>query len=110
MILKSSDNSTKKDKKQNKQKDNIPLFDDMDLEVEEQNNENDETNNNNDDLEMENDELNTTSVKTEIIEFKNKILEILEKNEYSLKRAIKMDIDDFLKLLDVFNNEGIHFK
>jgi 18S rRNA (adenine1779-N6/adenine1780-N6)-dimethyltransferase len=42
--------------------------------------------------------------------FKTKILQILEANDYHSKRSSKLDIDDFLKLLDIFNNNDIHFK
>ena len=48
--------------------------------------------------------------KTEIVLFKDKILTILKENKYDTIRAIKMDIDDFLNLLNIFNNNGIHFK
>jgi 18S rRNA (adenine1779-N6/adenine1780-N6)-dimethyltransferase len=41
---------------------------------------------------------------------KAKILQILEANSYHDKRSSKLDIDDFLKLLDIFNNNDIHFK
>ena len=48
--------------------------------------------------------------KEELIEFKNKILTILTENKYNEQRATKMDIDNFLFLLNLFNNNGIHFK
>lgn len=83
---------------------------DMDVEIneneqEEEDNEQEDAMNVNDDTKMNDDGL-----KEELIEFKKKIVQILESNDYNLKRAIKMDIDDFLKLLDIFNNNGIHFK
>ncbi|KAL6066755.1 dimethyladenosine transferase [Balamuthia mandrillaris] len=40
---------------------------------------------------------------------KVKIIEILEKNEFADKRSSKLDQDDFLRLLNCFNSEGIHF-
>ena len=48
--------------------------------------------------------------KKELIEFKAKIFNILTDSQYTLKRASKMDIDDFLDLLNIFNNNDIHFK
>jgi len=39
----------------------------------------------------------------------SKIIEILEKDGFSESRSRKLDIDDFLKLLKNFNDEGIHF-
>jgi len=43
-------------------------------------------------------------------EFKEKIKEILLEDKYNETRAMKMDIDSFLILLNRFNNNGIHFK
>jgi len=40
---------------------------------------------------------------------KDKIAEILLKNSFGEQRSRMMDIDDFLKLLDSFNKENIHF-
>ena len=42
-------------------------------------------------------------------EFKIFLMDILTQNNYANQRAIKMNIDEFLKLLNVFNNKGIHF-
>jgi 18S rRNA (adenine1779-N6/adenine1780-N6)-dimethyltransferase len=42
-------------------------------------------------------------------DLKAKVIEILEKNEFLEKRSSKLDIDDFLRLLSLFNQEGIHF-
>lgn len=42
-------------------------------------------------------------------DMKEKVMEILDKSDFSSKRASKMDINDFLKLLIMFNEEGIHF-
>jgi len=41
--------------------------------------------------------------------FKEKVLGILEKHGFSLLRSSKLEIDDFLRLLNCFNEEGIHF-
>lgn len=46
----------------------------------------------------------------ELLEFKQKILNILTENKYNETRASKMDIDNFLFLLNLFNNHNIHFK
>ena len=43
-------------------------------------------------------------------EFKRKLIELLQKNKYVDNRASKMDIDSFMNLLNIFNNNGIHFK
>lgn len=40
---------------------------------------------------------------------KDLVLGVLEKTECGDKRSSKMDQDDFLKLLEAFNSEGIHF-
>ena len=42
-------------------------------------------------------------------EFKIFLMEILTQNNYANQIAIKMNIDEFLKLLNIFNNKGIHF-
>lgn len=46
----------------------------------------------------------------ELSEFKQKILDILVSNKVNENRAMKMDIDGFLSLLNIFNNNNIHFK
>ena len=46
----------------------------------------------------------------ELADFKMKILDVLIKNNMNENRAMKMDIDNFLFLLNVFNNNNIHFK
>jgi len=45
----------------------------------------------------------------ESISMKDKIVEVLELNDFADKRSAKMDMDDFLRLLDAFNKVGIHF-
>jgi len=42
-------------------------------------------------------------------EFKKKVIEILKQENIGELRANKMDIDDFLLVLGIFNKEGIHF-
>jgi len=51
-----------------------------------------------------------TNNSAQVKEFKEKIVKILTDHEYGDKRASKLSIDDFLKLLFVFNQNGIHFK
>lgn len=58
--------------------------------------------------ELKNDPKN--KAKLEIIEFKEKIMEILKENKLVENRAVKMDTDNFFNLLNIFNNNGIHFK
>jgi 18S rRNA (adenine1779-N6/adenine1780-N6)-dimethyltransferase len=48
--------------------------------------------------------------KQEHLEFRKKLLEILTENKFAEQRATKMDIDDFLNLLNIFNNNDLHFK
>lgn len=62
----------------------------------------------NDEEEMRDETTNNTN--TELQDFKQKILTILTENKYNENRAMKMDIDNFLFLLNIFNNNGIHFK
>ena len=42
--------------------------------------------------------------------FKQLVVSTLEENEMNEKRACKMEIIDFLNLLNIFNQKGIHFK
>ena len=42
--------------------------------------------------------------------FKKLLVHVLEVNELDKKRAAKMEILDFLTLLNVMNAAGIHFK
>lgn len=42
--------------------------------------------------------------------FKKLVVQTLEDNEMQEKRACKMEIIDFLNLLRIFNEKGIHFK
>ncbi|KRX08820.1 hypothetical protein PPERSA_08924 [Pseudocohnilembus persalinus] len=43
-------------------------------------------------------------------EFKEKVIQILKDNGFGDKRSSKMQIDEFLKLLYIFNQNDIHFK
>lgn len=42
--------------------------------------------------------------------FKKLVVAVLEENEMDKKRACKMEIIDFLNLLKIMNEKGIHFK
>lgn len=42
--------------------------------------------------------------------FKEKIVAVLKEGGYLEKRGIKMDLDDYLKLLYLFNKNGVHFR
>jgi hypothetical protein len=42
--------------------------------------------------------------------FKKLVVGLLEDNDMSDKRACKMEIIDFLNLLNIFNDKGVHFK
>ena len=42
--------------------------------------------------------------------FKRLVVSMLEENEMDKKRACKMEIIDFLNLLKIMNEKGIHFK
>jgi len=42
--------------------------------------------------------------------FKEKIVAVLKEGGYLEKRAVKMDLDDYLKLLYLFNKNDIHFR
>jgi dimethyladenosine transferase len=52
------------------------------------------------------DEETSSKLKT----FKEKVVEILKQTGFLEKRAGKMDLDDFMKLLYTFNKNDIHFK
>jgi len=43
-------------------------------------------------------------------QFKQKLMSILEKIGYAEKRSSKLGLDDYLKMLYAFNQEGIHFR
>ena len=65
-----------------------------------------EVDNDKDDLKEKEDEGKVKDPEKE--KFKAYLMDILAKEEYINKRAIKMSIDEFLKLLDILNNNGIH--
>lgn len=45
----------------------------------------------------------------ELVAFKDKVLDLLIKNDYETKRSSKLAIDDFMRILAIFNEAGIHF-
>mmetsp|Transcript_1542 Transcript_1542/g.2042 ORF Transcript_1542/g.2042 Transcript_1542/m.2042 type:complete len:304 (-) Transcript_1542:27-938(-) len=53
--------------------------------------------------------LNPIEDSKKITDMKEKVVEILQKNDYEEKRSRQMDVDDFMKLLDLFNKENIRF-
>lgn len=56
------------------------------------------------------DNTSTNNGKEDKANFKQKINDLLSKNKYADQRASKLDIDAFMALLNIFNNDGIHFK
>lgn len=57
----------------------------------------------------ENDKKNENPEKSEKNKFKESFMKILKDQGYIDKRASKMDIDSFMFLLNILNNNGIHF-
>jgi 18S rRNA (adenine1779-N6/adenine1780-N6)-dimethyltransferase len=93
----------------------IPNFiadDNMDMEIEDNKKENDDDDElDEEDNKMEEDKVNEKDEKAkEIAVFKEKIMEVLKQDKYNENRAMKMDIDSFLILLNRFNDNGLHFK
>ncbi len=115
-------NKNKKDRKnniQNNEDEESDFEDDMEMkEEEENNNENEDSKDDDDeDMNMDNEILKNaqngdpkSKSKLELFEFKEKIMKILIENKLNENRAVKMDTDDFLNLLNIFNNNDIHFK
>ena len=61
-----------------------------------------------DDKKEKNDDGKNKEKDPEKEKFKSMLMDILTKEDYINKRAVKMSIDEFLKLLDILNNNGIH--
>ena len=80
----------------NIKEDNDEEDDDINIDKEDNNNDNEKRDNN-----KKKDEKKE--------EFKIFLMDILTQNNYANQRAIKMNIDEFLNLLNIFNNKGIHF-
>ena len=53
--------------------------------------------------------LDNTDDPDEKIKFKMKLINLLKDNNFLQQRAVKMTITNFLELLKLFNNNGIHF-
>ena len=53
--------------------------------------------------------LDNTNELDEKIKFKMKLINLLKDNNFLQQRAVKMTITNFLELLNLFNNNGIHF-
>ncbi|MFS7927151.1 putative 18S rRNA (adenine(1779)-N(6)/adenine(1780)-N(6))-dimethyltransferase [Helianthus anomalus] len=64
--------------------------------------ENDEGDDDDDDMEMDDGEANGSG-------FKEKVLGVLREGKYEEKRSSKLAQADFMHLLSLFNQAGIHF-
>ena len=93
-------------------------FEQFGMELDEEKNNNNVNNNNFDDDDDDDEKMDKNNNDNEKKdkkkdekkeEFKIFLMEILTQNNYANQRAIKMNIDEFLKLLNIFNNKGIHF-
>ena len=80
------------------------MMDDQAFNKKEKDKDEDEEQMNEEDEEKEDDP--TKNIKA----FKKLVVSVLEDNDMSDKRACKMEIIDFLNLLRIFNEKGIHFK
>ena len=76
----------------------------------------DEDDNNNDNkIEIQEEELKINEEENKIAnnddksKFKNFLINLLKNNNFLQQRAVKMTITNFLELLNLFNNNGIHF-
>ncbi|PIA54710.1 hypothetical protein AQUCO_00900940v1 [Aquilegia coerulea] len=58
---------------------------------------------NNEDIMMKSEDVGVGS------EFKNKVLSVLKRGEFEDKRSLQLNQKDFLRLLSLFNEVGIHF-
>ena len=63
----------------------------------------------NDDEKMNNNEENKDIANDEKSQFKIQLINLLKNNNFMQQRAVKMSITNFLELLNLFNNNGIHF-
>ena len=91
------------------------------MELEKDNEEDNDNKNKNDedddDNQMENEEEKMDNNEEEKIEpniddktkFKTFLINLLKNNNFLQQRAVKMTITNFLELLNLFNNNGIHF-
>jgi 18S rRNA (adenine1779-N6/adenine1780-N6)-dimethyltransferase len=63
----------------------------------------------NDDEKINNNEENKDIANDEKSQFKIQLINLLKNNNFMQQRAVKMSITNFLELLNLFNNNGIHF-
>ena len=63
----------------------------------------------NDDEKMNNNEENKNVANDDKSKFKIFLINLLKNNNFMQQRAVKMSITNFLELLNLFNNNGIHF-
>lgn len=63
-----------------------------------------------DDDKMEEEAEESNNPVQNIKAFKKMVVKTLEDNAMNEKRACKMEIIDFLNLLNIFNEKGVHFK
>ena len=54
-------------------------------------------------------EENKNEVSDDKTKFKMKLINLLKNNNFLQQRAVKMTINNFLELLNLLNNNGIHF-
>ena len=63
----------------------------------------------NDDEKININEENKDIANDEKSQFKIQLINLLKNNNFMQQRAVKMSITNFLELLNLFNNNGIHF-
>ena len=63
----------------------------------------------NDEEKMNNNEENINVPNDEKSQFRIHLINLLKNNNFMQQRAVKMSITNFLELLNLFNNNGIHF-
>ena len=77
--------------------------------------EDDDDNNNDNKIEIQEEELKINEEENKIAnnddksKFKNFLINLLKNNNFLQQRAVKMTINNFLELLNLLNNNGIHF-
>ena len=77
--------------------------------------EDEDDNNNDNNIEIQEEELKINEEENKIAnnddksKFKNFLINLLKNNNFLQQRAVKMTINDFLELLNLLNNNGIHF-
>lgn len=61
-------------------------------------------------IEEETNENTTSDLKQKLNSFKQLLMKVLEDNGFADKRSSKLPWDQFLRLLQVMNENGIYFK